>query len=358
MAKTKGDLNSAVRSKPWNETEAPRKILAIRLQALGDTIITLPYLQNLKRMNPDIEIHFFTRDEVATIPRHVGCFDKVITIGGGRNAKLQFLLMLLKLPSLWLEGYDVVIDLQCNRISNFLRIMLRPEAWSVFDRFSEQSAGKRTKDTIDAVSIGSVSPETNFKINTDIHSLLVKSNWKSGNKLVVLNPAGAFPSRNWPIDNYIEFARLWLHAYPQTQFVLLLMPWLREKAQHIATALGDTCIDLTGKADQLQAFAIVGQSMLVLSEDSGLMHMAWVQGIPTVALFSSSKKIWSAPQGPWSYCFDSADLECGPCMKEVCKYGDNRCLLRYSPVVVFEKSRELLDAQRHPNTGVQRVIQE
>jgi heptosyltransferase II len=337
-----GEPNTSVDFKAWSGSAPPRKILAIRLQALGDTIITLPYLNSLKNQFPDLQIHFLTRAEVAQIPQHVIFFDKVITLGGGRNAKLQFLLAVLKLPLLWMQRYDAVLDLQCNRISTFVRIMLRPKAWSVFDRFSLQSAGKRTKDTIDCISIGNVSLNTNIKVDIDVESLLVSNHWKTGNQLVVLNPAGAFPSRNWPIQNYVEFAKLWLDHYPNTQFVILLLPALADKARHIVTALGEKCIDLTGKADQLQAFAVIKKASFVLSEDSGLMHMAWVQGVPTIALFSSSKKVWSAPQGSWSHCFDSADLECGPCMQEICKYGDNRCLTRNSPSIVFEKAKELL----------------
>jgi ADP-heptose:LPS heptosyltransferase len=107
------------------------------------------------------------------------------------------------------------------------------------------------------------------------------------------------------------------------------MPSKRAKATEISTALGEHCIDLTGRADQLEAFAIVGRARFVLSEDSGLMHMAWTQGTPTLALFSDSRRDWSAPQGSWSDCLDSSDLPCGPCGLPVCKFGDNRCLTRY-----------------------------
>ena len=60
------------------------------------------------------------------------------------------------------------------------------------------------------------------------------------------------------------------------------------------------------------------------------MHMAWTQGTPTLALFSDSRRDWSAPQGSWSDCLRFLpDLPCGPCGLPVCKFGDNRCLTRY-----------------------------
>ena len=126
--------------------------------------------------------------------------------------------------------------------------------------------------------------------------LLLRNGFIPGNQIVVLNPAGFCPSRNWPLANYVAFARSWVqHVNERTVFVLLLMPAHSAKAKYIRAELGNLCIDLTGKADQVEAFEIVSESSLMLSEDSGLMHMAWIQDIPTVALFSSSRKDWSAP---------------------------------------------------------------
>ena len=168
---------------------------------------------------------------------------------------------------------------------------------------------------------------------------MIESGYDGSSDLVVLNPAGFCASRNWPLVNYVDFARRWLAIVnPETQFVLLLLPHLKQRAAYFKDQLGDRCIDLTGKADQLEAFLIVSMSSLMVTEDSGLMHMAWVQGIPTVALFSSSRKDWSAPQGSWSVCLDSSDLPCGPCQSEVCQYGDNRCITRYTPEVVLRKA--------------------
>lgn len=325
----------------------------MRFQAIGDTIITLPYLQHWKGQYPGIELHFLTRDEVASIPKNVVLFDKVITIGGGRNAKIQFLLLLLKLPWLWFQRYDGVLDLQNHRLSQLARKLLRTKSWAEFDRSSPLSAGERTRQTIEALLPSSVGMQTRFIINgweERSSAFLKQHGWKDNHQLVILNPAGNFPSRSWPAHSYIEFAKCWLKkCNPATQFVLLLMPSHLEKANEIAGALHEHCINLTGKADQVMCFAILQKCKFVLSEDSGLMHMAWVQGIPTLALFSSSRKDWSAPQGEWSECLDSADLECGPCMAEVCLYGDNRCLTRYTPEFVFHRAMRLVTAQTIQN---------
>jgi len=332
------------RFKPWRKSTLPRKILAIRYQALGDTIVTLPYLQSLKAKHPNIKFHFITRREFAVIPQNIKLFDKVIVIDGNRNAKQQFILTLLKIPFLWMQNYDVVLDLQNNRISTILRKLLNPKAWTEFDRESPISGAIRYQQAIESVGLGSVQLQTEFRVECDAEELLLHNGWKKDHEIVILNPAGFSPSRNWPIDAYIAFAKGWIKdVNPKTQFILLLLPHLQEKAAAIVSGIGERCINLTGRANQLQAFAILRKCKFILSEDSGLMHMAWIQRVPTLALFSSSRRDWSAPQGEWSDCLDSSDLECGPCMMEVCKYGDNRCLTRYSPEFVLSRAQKVIN---------------
>jgi len=335
------------RAVPWQGSVPPKKILVMRFQALGDTVITLPYLQNLKRQYPEIELHFLTREEVSPIPKSIGLFSRVITVGGGRNAKLQFLLTLLKVPRLLLQRYDAILDLQNHRISRVVRMLLPVKSFTEFeiDRRTKLSAGERTRQAVERLWSWKIHLDTSFKIQspTNVEALLKQNGWKSDHDLIVLNPAGSFPSRNWPDDNYIAFAKLWLQQInPASQFVLLLLPTLHEKAERIAQALGKNCINLTGKANQVEAFAVLQKCSFALSEDGGLLHMAWVQGVPTLALFSSSRNEWSRPLGERSGSLDSSDLECGPCTFLVCKYGDNRCLTRYAPEFVLSKAKELL----------------
>jgi len=317
----------------------------MRFQALGDTIITLPYLQSLKRQYPGIMLHFLTRQEVNQIPDNVILFDKIFSLGGKRNAKVQFILAMLLMPVLWLQRYDAVIDLQHHRFSKIIRRLLFTKAWVEFDRSSPLSAGERTRQTIEALWHWKIAADTAFRFKgnpKDIDVLLRDHDYKDGYDLVILNPAGYCPSRQWPIENYIDFAKLWLQQKPMTQFVLLLLPSLHEKASAIQKELGEQCINLTGKANQVEAFKIIQRATFVVSEDSGLMHMAWIQGVATIALFSDSRKDWSAPQGRWSVCLDSSDLECGPCGLAICKFGDNRCLTRYSAAYVSGIAQRLL----------------
>jgi heptosyltransferase II len=332
--------------KTWTNTKSlPKRILAIRTQAMGDVMITLPYLQYLRRsLPPSVRLDLLTREETDPVPRHIALFDNVYSIGGARNLKKIFFLALLKLPRLLLRRYDVVIDLQNNNYSNIIRKVIRPGAWSVFDKSSPVAAGERTRLTIEALGLGKCAMDTSFQLKDEDRgrTFLDNAGWNGSDALVVLNPAGLNATRNWPIQNYISFARLWLQQRPDTRFLVLGTDFITEKKNRLKEALGDRLFDLVGQTSPLEAFEILQHATLVLSEDSGLMHMAWVSGIPTLVLFGSTRSYWSRPLGEHSFFLDSSDLPCGNCMESVCRWGDNRCMTRHTPEKVLDHAFSLL----------------
>lgn len=165
--------------------------------------------------------------------------------------------------------------------------------------------------------------------------------WDGHRPLVVLNPAGLWITRNWPIENYVAFAQRWLSQESVT-FLVLGNDRVALKAAHLSEKLGSALINLVNKTSLDEAFAILLHTSLIITEDSGLMHMAWALGIPVVALFGSSRHDWSSPTGAGNRTFHSGDLECGACMAPTCRFGDIRCLARVSPDQVFHAAQDLL----------------
>jgi heptosyltransferase II len=332
-------------SKPWTKNYLPRRILAIRFHAMGDVVITLPYLQQLRNSLPaNTILDLLIREETESIPKSLKLFDKVYSIKGGRNFKKQLIYTFFLFPKLFFRKYDVVIDLQDNVISRSVMRLLMPKAWSLFDRLSPIAAGERTRCTIEAIGLGKCFADSSFKLinkNEGI-DLLKKNGWDNKCDLVILNPAGAFETRNWKMFNYVQFAKLWLEHFPNTKFLISGADFIRKKADYLEEKLGYNIINLVNKTTPAQAFSIVQNVKFVLSEDSGLMHMAWVSGIPTIALFGSTQSAKARPLGDFTAFFDSSDLPCGNCMLERCKYGDTHCLSRYSPEMIFKKAINLL----------------
>jgi heptosyltransferase-2 len=306
-------------------------------------VITLPYLRALQRSLSGTDIDFVTTREDGDIPRAVVLFRCVEELGGGRSERRQLLLTPLLAPRLLARRYDVVLDLQNNRVSRAIRRLACPRAWASFDRVSRRPAGERTRHTIEAAGFPLTRVEADLQLRDPGLGLdlLRRANWDSARRLVVLSPSGAFASRNWPIERYARFAELWRQRHP-AQFAILGLDGLREKAAALKATLGEDLMNLVGETTPSQAFAIVQRASLVLSEDCGLMHMAWVTGVPTLALFGSSCHVWSAPIGDHSLCLHSGDLACGACMDRTCRYGDVRCLTRYVPEYVVDQAEALL----------------
>jgi len=334
-------------AQPWTKNDLPKRILAIRLQAMGDLAITLPYLQALRNMLPPSTIlDLLTRKEVDNIPRNLLLFNKIYSIGGKRNFRKQFIYTCFLLPVLLLRRYDVVLDLQNNEISRVVRKTLLPAAWCGFDRTSPIPAGERTRMTIESLGLGEIVPCPDFCFRSDpnVDALLKQNGWDGKSEMVLINPAGAFETRNWPIENYVAFMQLWLQRFPQTQFVMSGVDRIVSKMIYLKDVFGTKLIDLVNKSNPTEGFAIMKKIKLVLSEDSGLMHFAWVSNTPTLALFGSTRSDWARPLGKHSLLLDSSDLPCGNCMLAHCRYDDVHCLTRYAPEFVFEKALGLLSS--------------
>ena len=337
--------NINIAARPWTKNRLPRRILAIRLQAMGDLAASLPYLQDLRNSLPSTaKLDLLTREEIDDLPKNISLFDKVFSIGGGRDFKKQLISTFFLLPKLLIQRYDAVIDLQNNNISGIVRKVVSPRAWSAFDRFSPVPGGERYRLTIEAAGLGSnkAANKISLKFPESGETILKNNGWSQQNELIVLNPAAAFPTRNWDIHNYGAFANLWLHEFPQTQFLIMGTSFISSKADFLKQQLREKLINLIGKTMPSQAFAILQKVKLVLSEDSGLMHMAWGSGIPTLGLFGSTRTDQVRPLGEHTFFLDSSDLPCGGCMQEVCQFGDVHCLTRYSPEFVFHCALSLI----------------
>jgi hypothetical protein len=156
--------HSKIAARPWKENTLPGRILIIRLQAMGDVVATLPYLQQLRNsLLSTTRIDFLTRQEVEDIPNSIVLFDNVFVIKGGRDLKKQIVYASSMLPKLFRQRYDVIIDLQNNNLSRLVRKALLPKAWSAFDRFSPIAGGERYRMTIEAAGFSAPFARPFFK---------------------------------------------------------------------------------------------------------------------------------------------------------------------------------------------------
>src|SRR6185503_7186957 len=167
-------------AKKWIKKRSPKRILAIRMQAMGDVVVTLPYLQELRNSLPStVQIDLLTRYETDPIPKNLILFNKIFSICGGRNHKAILFFTLLLLPRLLSRRYDIIIDLQNNRYSRLVRKIVMPGAWAEFDKTSVIPAGERTRNTIDAIGLNKnkAADKLFLKDDLDAKQILIDNGW-------------------------------------------------------------------------------------------------------------------------------------------------------------------------------------
>jgi heptosyltransferase-2 len=324
---------------PWRASHPPRRALVIRFHAVGDVALVLPAAVHLSRRWPGTEIDILTCSPADTLAKAIPAFHNVLTLPQGSGRLMRVFISLRTGLSLRRRKYDIVLDLQRNYISRIIRLISGAPCWSEFDRFSPLPAPFRVLSTISRAGVTDPAQEIPVPFSEGVSEaarcMLTEEGWDGSTKLVVFNPAGLWETRNWPLSSYVELYRLW-SMREQIRILILGTGRVKEKGAFIGRESGSSVINLAGRTTAGEAFAILRHAALIVTEDSGLMHMAWAAGVPIVALFGSSRNDWSAPQGENAVCMDSSDLECGCCMEAACRFGDVHCLTRHSPEAVLE----------------------
>jgi heptosyltransferase-2 len=141
------------------------------------------------------------------------------------------------------------------------------------------------------------------------------------------------PAKCWPPAHYAALARS-LHA--QGGLPVLLLGSAKEAAlcNGIAQQAGGACEVLAGQTTLIDSMALIAAARGVVSNDSGLMHVAAALGVPQAALFGSSSPEHTPPLNPKArvlWLKEDLQLDCAPCFDRVCRYGHTRCLTELKP---------------------------
>jgi heptosyltransferase-2 len=146
------------------------------------------------------------------------------------------------------------------------------------------------------------------------------------------------PSKRWPVPYFAEIAqRLRKHGFAI---------WLvgsakdREIADKIVSMGNPASRNLCGSTDLADAIALLSCAELVISNDSGLMHIAAALNRPMLALFGSSSPQFTPPLSPKAEVV-RLDLKCSPCYKRECPLGHFNCMMQLTPDLVWNKIEKM-----------------
>ena len=115
-------------------------------------------------------------------------------------------------------------------------------------------------------------------------------------------------------------------------------------ARSIAGQIGPVAVCLAGETSLADYIDLAATCSLYLTNDSGPMHVAAALGIPTVAIFGATDHIATGPSASWAKVV-RRDLDCTPCLLRECPLPEHLCMLAVTPEMVVEEARKVLGAR-------------
>ncbi len=168
--------------------------------------------------------------------------------------------------------------------------------------------------------------------------------------LIAFAPGAEFGSaKRWPTAHFARLAQTILSAHPAAQIVLLGSGKDQPVCAEIA-ALAPQARNLAGITSLAQAMAVIAQADAVVSNDSGLLHVASALNRPIVALYGPTDPN-HAP--PFSDVCKSLflQIECAPCKQRECPLGHHRCMQDLTAEMVWQPLQTMLTASGQAQAG-------
>ncbi len=167
---------------------------------------------------------------------------------------------------------------------------------------------------------------------------------QTGQPVLVICPGAEFgDAKQWPAEHYAAVCQQQIDAGWQV--------WILGSAKdsEIATAIRgqltaagqEHCHDLTGRTSLAQAIDLMSLAAAVLSNDSGLMHVAAALGRPIVALYGSTSADFTPPLAD-NVQLLAIDIDCRPCFERTCPLKHKRCLVDLSPQLALAALQQVL----------------
>jgi lipopolysaccharide heptosyltransferase II len=138
------------------------------------------------------------------------------------------------------------------------------------------------------------------------------------------------PAKRWPLDKFAAMANAVLDARGDTiEWNLFGAPGERELGAELEKQLGGRCRNLVGKTSLAGLIDELRGCQLLVSNDTGTMHLAALLGVPVIAIFGSTEPAWTRPMGK-QHLILREHVECSPCFLRKCPL-DLRCMHAITP---------------------------
>ncbi len=337
------------------------KVLIIRFSSFGDIVASLSLATAIKNNYPRAEVHWVTREDYAEMAQ---CSKQVAKVWSLKRKKgLRELIHLAQ--ELKKENFTHIYDAHNNTRSRFISLWL-VGPFQIFSLFNNIKFIRRSQfrwkrfllfnfhislypkpftlqfallEPLSPWGISSTPPEAPLfqvpkKASDKIKPLLKRES----QNLIALSPSASYSLKRWPKEHWIKL----IEQFPDAYFYLLGGPEDTFIAE-ICSPYPDRTKNFAGQLSYLESAAVINECDLLISNDTGLMHVAEQLDKPCIALM-----------GPAPFGFPvrkktkvlELELECRPCSKHGQGPCTNsvfqKCLVEISPEMVSQEIHKIL----------------
>lgn len=363
-----------------------RRILVVRLDELGDLVLSTAFLRELRRAAPLAHITLVVQPGVAGMLKNVSFVDELITydvrcrrslrpfilplralVFGLRRlrplrAELAILprwdadqvyatLVALFSTARYRVGYSHLVNAYKARINaGYDRLLTQ-----VLDGHGVMHEVERSLDVLR--QLGAEPVRNDIELSGDpaegasVSSLLGSADEDDGGRRwVAICPSfGHSALKQWPPEHFAALVSR-LEARGDVRVVLLGSAADSELAASIVAGVGNGVIDLTGRTTLAQLPSLLSRCALFIGADTGVTHMAVAVGIPVVGIFGPTN---TARFAPWGQDVVTLDFACSPVHRlpeedrcRRCILDMPRCMTELPPTLVYDAAARRLDSAR------------
>ncbi len=356
--------------RPLRREQPVRRILVIKFLGLGSVLLATPLLRRLHEAWPDARITFLTFPSNAELVARLSCVDEVIVVPRHSLAGVLF-----SVPAvLWRlrrRRLDLVLDLEFySRLSNlvswasgarrrvgfFVRARWRGSLLTDPVYFNPTLPfGRAVLALLKPLGVEGgdstrlVAPQVSAGEAAEARLRLAELGVPSEGGIVVVNvnASDLCEERRWPGERYARLVErfnadvatverfVFIGAAPEAAAVRSVLAQVSEDCRPL-------CLDLSGRTNLVELIVLLQRAALVVTNDSGPVHLAAALGVPTVSLYGPETPALYGPVGGEHLVFYSGHW-CSPCLsvynaKIAMCHGENECMRRITLAEVIERT--------------------
>ncbi len=339
-----------------------KKIVVTFLMHLGDVILTTPFLEVLRRLAPDSHITYVVDKKVADVVRYSPFIDEIVEVDKkGKDDSISALWRIGR--ALHAKRPDVVINLHPNERTSFLAFAIGAPTTVGMSHFLFRPF--MTKVTrLDRKNLHAARMYVNVleqlgATHTEEHGLHIElcEAWRekaeafyaaeglpADKKLIGFNIGSAVKEKRWPGERFANVADHF--ASLGYGIVFFGGPMDEELVQDAVQYMEAKPIIATGKFSIGELAAAMKRCSVIVTNDSGPMHVAVSQKVPVVTLYGPSNPKFYGPYSKEAIILESMDTyEEGKSMKEVIREGKYRGVEVIQTEAVIDGVAQLLKNQ-------------